>query len=315
MNDSLFSATTPVESSAYNTTLYLRDYRGFSVLGCYEQYQFCNPTLNDVCTPLAGQHTIGQFPFANISLNDRQGATQQLIWKLNNQNSLQDILLSLGISALNADNYVFGGYGLLSAALPSNQWNVEVIDWHNGIIANLQQLIVSFASGPVYADNEQYLTLPNTTAAHALCEYIKIRNASYSSFSVLGVVVILVAGCLIVLINLLLAPVTNFIRGKVNPNNYSRKEWIHGDFLQLLRMAFEGSGLGTWEGREASVPVTANGETFMLPVQGDAQVGRYPTDSKTTKSNSYEGNTVHQNGQFGPELKQGKSSLSHLFLC
>ena len=53
------------------------------------------------------------------------------------------------------------------------------------------------------------------------------------------------------------------------------------------------------------MPVAAYGDTFVLPVQGDGQVGSYISVMNPGKYDSYDGSPMGQDGQFSPAMKQG----------
>lgn len=95
-------------------------------------------------------------------------------------------------------------------------------------------------------------------------------TTKYSSFSVLGVGLILVIGGIIMILDLSLEPLIDWIqarRSKKKPNpsgTYARLEWNANSTLQLQRLAHEHVGVGTWSHGTWSHPVTAPGEKLAM---------------------------------------------------
>lgn len=89
----------------------------------------------------------------------------------------------------------------------------------------------------------------------------------YSSFSVLGVGLILAIGSLLILLDLFIECIVDSIqsrRSKTRPNptgTYARLEWEANTTLQLQRLAHEHIGVGNWrDAGWAQHPVTERGE-------------------------------------------------------
>lgn len=94
-------------------------------------------------------------------------------------------------------------------------------------------------------------------------------TTKYSSFSVLGVSLILSIGGLFILLDLGLPYVVDYIqvrRNKKHPNpsgTYARLEWDTNTTLQLQRLAHEHIGVGAWSSRWQH-PITAPGEKLAM---------------------------------------------------
>jgi hypothetical protein len=106
----------------------------------------------------------------------------------------------------------------------------------------------------------------------------KIMTTKYSSFSVLGVGLILVIGGGFIFLDLTLAYIVDYLsirRSKTHPNparTYARLEWDTNTTLQLQRLAHEQIGVGTWSSRWGH-PVTAPGEKLaMIDVDDEEHV-------------------------------------------
>ena len=71
--------------------------------------------------------------------------------------------------------------GSAQLPLPSDQWTLEVEDWHTTVMAMLQRSVVDFATGPSNTSWQQYIETPerNTTVAE-LCQLVRARtNGEY----------------------------------------------------------------------------------------------------------------------------------------
>jgi hypothetical protein len=234
------------------------------ILGCVEQHQLCNPSsLSETCTPLSGIDELwDDANIASINLSDAQLAIGQ---------RLQPVIASTGIwsqSWQDSDTLAKGSELLqssISLALPPDQWVLEVNNWHARLMAMVQVMIVRYATGPDDIEDVQFIDPPDSDAEAWMCANQKIGRTDYTSFSVLGIAVILAVGSAIIYVNLGLESLVRCSeRGarRTQGSEASGKslEWtLHGT-LQLQRMAFEGRDIGTWERLTDDVPVTARGE-------------------------------------------------------
>ncbi len=96
--------------------------------------------------------------------------------------------------------------------------------------------------------------------ANKIAETQKVHVADYISFSLFGVVFILVGGGTIIILSLILGPITSCLRKRRGYRPYANLEWTSNETLQLQRLAHEGIGLGAWSGTTETVPVTERGE-------------------------------------------------------
>ncbi|KAL8719745.1 MAG: hypothetical protein Q9225_003289 [Loekoesia sp. 1 TL-2023] len=269
VTDPLFTATLPgivLPSTDGNITYYSPDYT-VSVLGCTEQYQCCNPT-NAKCTSLSGSDIMSR-EVGSIGLNGAQGATfQSLSYALVTQ-SIYYSVSSRGASALRASD-TLSGSTFTQIGLPPTQWMTEVWSWFEVSMAKLQQLIVNYATGPSNVPEGTFLYKPSTSDETELCKRQKVRSPDgYISFSVLGIVIILVVGGLLIVINLVLDAIVGFLRRSLRWQDHKRLQWAMDEKLQLQRLAYQGVGQGTWSGAENFVPVTRRGELVKLPLAAE----------------------------------------------
>ena len=184
---------------------------------------------------------------------------------LNTYNSVN----SRGANALKASESVNNNFQI---QLPPTQWMTEVSNWFAISMAKLQQKTLQWATGPEYIPEGATLT----DVSHAdkyqarLCKNQKIRTSNdTTSFSVLGIAIILVVGSILILANLILDPLMGFIRRRLSWKDYKSLQWTVDGKLQLQRLAYEGAGQGEWRGGAASVPVTRRGDMLGMPMGVD----------------------------------------------
>ncbi|KAL9619316.1 MAG: hypothetical protein Q9160_006081 [Pyrenula sp. 1 TL-2023] len=121
----------PLSSTGKLSDLYYSD-RAVSVLGCLSKRQVCD-TVSARCSPLGNED--------NPSLTWSSEEQEKIFnfWMVSTQrNSIGaiDIPLSQGINSLKAHSSLFNG---LQGALPSDQWQQEVISWMSTSLADTQQ--------------------------------------------------------------------------------------------------------------------------------------------------------------------------------
>ncbi|KAF2837290.1 hypothetical protein M501DRAFT_197728 [Patellaria atrata CBS 101060] len=237
-----------------------------SVLGCTEQYQFCNAKRS--CTQLTGFHGIDPETVNGLELNEAQKDTFKLIMHVAYYMRLQILVFFLRSQALVAQQYLWG-HNFVSSALDQNQWHIEVENFHNMSLAALQRGIVDHASPPILqirpgVESTDYIVKPESDGERNHCGNQKIRSTAYSSFSVLGLSIIMVGGTFIILINLCLSGIVGWFQKR--HGSYRFFEWNQGDYLQLQRLAFEGANIGPWKGKDDAVPLTVHaGMRFRIP--------------------------------------------------
>ena len=171
---------------------------------------------------------------------------------------------SRGASALRASETVYGGIQV--AQLPDTQWMTDVSDWFAVSMAKLQQKTVQHATGPAYVPSGWALVKPRNKAEQNLCNNQKVRSQSgTTSFSVVGLAIILAVGGLLILAHLFLDILMEYIRRKWQWNEYKSLQWTLDGKFQLQRLAFEEAGQGTWSGGTSFVPVTKKGNRIGVP--------------------------------------------------
>lgn len=146
-----------------------------SVIGCKSQYQNCDQKLN-VCSPLSS--SLDMVNFANSIGGNR---TQAIGWVTATARQMTDAIAGLGSSSL-ASRFTLnrGSQG----PLPDNQWQLEVENWHNIMLASYQDSPVQSAKGPGDSGMLEYFwKRPETNDEEYFC-----RNQVCRKFTVCFIV-------------------------------------------------------------------------------------------------------------------------------
>ena len=234
-------------------------------MGCTQQHQYCNPTTG-ACTNLTGIIKLWRAfhtDTAMLSFNANQRAL--IAGNLNgtiSQNTFLASMLDLNVESLMALDSI-AGIGKISAPLSSYQWTIEVSHWFKILLANMQRLSVSYVTG-VHNDAVKYVERPTSTLGKALCMKQLIHDPSVVSFSVFGISLVSGIGLFIILLDFALPPFVGWIQKKSRRGLHRQREWHLNSTLQLLRLAFEKGGQGTWSKEDDTVPVTERGELLDL---------------------------------------------------
>lgn len=152
------------------------------VLECVSRHQFCNADSNSTqsqsgksnsgqsCTPLAGfdsavaaadavWQTDEQRHFFNASFN-------KILYAGTDISTLVSVA---GITSLKARDKLFSD---IQGPLPNNQWQVEVENWYDATLADLQRLTVEYATDFVERILLQLLRRSHTENEHQLCHNV-----------------------------------------------------------------------------------------------------------------------------------------------
>ena len=236
-----------------------------SVIGCSEEYRVCNPN-NGVCTPKMGNYQLQHALMANtdgLELNARQNVTAYRTVIASSSSSIYHATHTRGGGALRANE---GVSQLSQSALPNNQWHIEVGAWFDAGLSRLQALIQEYVTNPSNLVPGSYLMRFDEVPGNIWWEqcYSQLVNDSTdsSSFSVLGLAVLFIAGGLIILASLTMDTVIGFIQNKTKHGAHARMEWIIHDKLQMQRMLYRDMGLGVWHEGTQKIPVTAGRENW-----------------------------------------------------
>jgi hypothetical protein len=227
VDDPLFNAhnnSWDVGSNAKNFSTPTND---ISVLGCTEQYQFCN-TANSKCTRLTGLYAaLRTVENGDLQLSPQQAAIFRIVWKAAWSMVLQWATTIMDNALLLAQDFVFTMKSTTSSPLPDDQWVQEAHNLHNLSLAVLQRRINEFSSPENFdiRPGINSLTQINiTTDPHEMniCQRQKIRSTAHVSVSVLGMCIILGVGSILILLDWTLIQQVCIQKLTIGPSNLGR---------------------------------------------------------------------------------------------
>jgi hypothetical protein len=183
--DSWYRGTVPAGSQAYigsndSVTTYYPE-EAASLLGCIQQFQFCNPSLpyDRRCGPLASwaeslveaavlfnltaaQAFDDEFPSQKMGSRFKWLLTQLFHAATN----IHTILLNLGSKALDSQRLFSDGN---LPELPENQWQLDVSRFFAIFLASIQAAVVNSVLGPADRSLSQYHVLPPNKHVVDMC--------------------------------------------------------------------------------------------------------------------------------------------------
>lgn len=142
----------------FNFTLYTSSF-AYAGMSCMEQFTYCNPN-NGVCLPLGS--TSDSIPIMQLGLNAKQVETHTRIFWATQGASISNFLSNGGANLLQATASIVEG--VQDAALPDNQWEIEVSAMFDTNLARMQQAVLEFATGPANSDDHSPIVLKSQTA-------------------------------------------------------------------------------------------------------------------------------------------------------
>ncbi|KAH7324916.1 hypothetical protein B0I35DRAFT_509577 [Stachybotrys elegans] len=217
-------------------------------MGCVEQAQVC---AGGACTGLGPwQDVIAAIKDLNISSNF-YGDSYYLVFV----EFLTNVLDGLRGKSLSSR---FSAWNNLQSPPAANTWHLDVTHWFATILANLQIQLAEVPSGPNIHDPalEEWITRPDASERDGFCNSQKIHSTEYLSFSVLGIVIILLCGVLICAISVLIEPATTFFNRRLRPkaSRYAELEWRANHVLHLQRLGHEDEA--EWVQGPWRIPIT-----------------------------------------------------------
>ncbi|KAF2150220.1 hypothetical protein K461DRAFT_315187 [Myriangium duriaei CBS 260.36] len=262
--DPIFGATRPL----FNTTQldgtieeFYDSNKFIAAIGCMEQFQVCHPDGTG-CTPLDGIYPMLDRAIHNsVPFNPVQLVTAVRFATAASSTLVSNLLDGRGGSVLHVQEMV---HGLKQSALPSNQWMLEVLGWSQSSLAAMQQAFADYVAQPADIAGYHVQGWPDKVNQGMCHSQLTRTTNNTTSFSVLGVSIILGVGGLIVLVSLIIEPVVGFVRNKfMKASRYKQLNWILDDKFQIQRMMYEGAGMGgKWRNAKAAVPTTTEPVPF-----------------------------------------------------
>jgi hypothetical protein len=231
----LFEAHVPVDGNS----LFYAPTNELAVLGCTEQYQFCEPTTKK-CTNLSGLYAVlNSVKRGDIGLTERQQSTFSFVWEAAWGMSMQWTIRLINERVLLAQNWAFTVMASGSSALPPNQWQKESFNLHNLSLAMFQHRINQYASPETFelspgvrADAD--LDSPTDPNLLQICKSQRVLSPQHYSVSVLGMAIILCVGTLLIILD---QSVESIWFRYFNPSSGLAKmaDWTQTGTMQLHR--------------------------------------------------------------------------------
>jgi hypothetical protein len=231
----------------------------FAVLGCTEQYQFCEPQ-SQKCTDLGGIYAVQKaIKRGDLTLSDRQQAIFSIMWEAAWGIAWQWTIKLLKSRVLLAQDWVFTVVASGSSALPPKQWQQESFNLHNLSLALFQHRVNQYSSPDRFEVSpgkraDDHLDTPTDPNMLALCRRQRVLSAQHYSVSVLGMALILSIGSILILLDQSLETLWfQFF----NPQSRlaKRAEWTQTGTLQLHRQALEARSIGPWDRKNQEFPI------------------------------------------------------------
>ncbi|KAK7962064.1 uncharacterized protein PG986_002889 [Apiospora aurea] len=242
-----------------------------SLLGCTQQFQWCRDPAKGQCGNLEGRldalYSAAQW--FNLTTKDldpdrpvpKTKLGSLLMWAyfilVDDTTSLQGFISSLGPRSLASQNSVRQG---MVSGLQKNQWQLDVKQWWQILLAGFQARFVNTAQGSDILPNRPYTFKPASEYDWGFCRNQKIRSAQHASFSIFGLVFTYSMGALIVLISFAIAPILSLLQKRGWYNKYAYIEWEGHTAIQLHRVAQDQLGHGRWGHCDESIPITQQGD-------------------------------------------------------
>ena len=151
---------------------------------------------------------------------------------------------------------------------------LEVNHWFGLALTALQLQIVNYVTGDGTPSHNQYLEQVNSNSEW-MCHNQIVQRDDFTSFSILGIILILVLGGLFLVLDICLERLVVLWYQKVQPSKaWKLRAWRGNRPLQIQSQAFEARGLSTWDRTQGDVPVTKHSESFANPFFVSSPEGR-----------------------------------------
>jgi len=230
------------------------------VLGCLDRRLICNG--EDNCAVLSTNIT-------DMSLELQLSRGQAAI--LDRLSTNIDAARFMVSNIYQGDLFLANQLSLLGsiAALPDNQWQKELENWFQVGLTLLQLQTAQYVASTdgILNDTER---IPPSDENRWMCKSQMIVRDDYTSFSLLGIVIIILIGGSIILLNLFISPIFAALNARFFRTTSDTLEWETDGLLQLQRLAYENGGIGHWTTGKHEVPLSHSRSRFGLPLHKES---------------------------------------------
>jgi hypothetical protein len=151
---------------------------------------------------------------------------------------------------------------------------LEVNHWFGLSLTAIQLQIVNYVTGDGTPSHDKYLEQVDSDSEW-MCHNQIVQRDDFTSFSILGIILILVLGGLFLVLDVCLERLIVLWYQKFQPSKaWKLRAWRGNRPLQIQSQAFEARGLGTWDRTQGDIPVTKHPESFANPFFVSSPGGR-----------------------------------------
>lgn len=183
------------------------------------------------------------------------------------RNTMSSVPQFLGADSLLASSYAWQWSSLI---LPDDQWINELSNWFSTSLISLQLFSASY----VQSDTPQWNSfskIPPSAEEKWMCSNQIVNRDEYTSFSVLGLSIIIGVGCIIILVSFFLQRLVKLFEPNTPENRVRAQTWTELGLFQLQRKVL--GKPDAWDG-EGDVPTASSTERFEMDLRLPASPSR-----------------------------------------
>lgn len=167
---------------------------------------------------------------------------------------------------------------------------LEVDHWFGLAITAIQLQTVNYVLGDGRPSHNKYMKKVEGDGEW-MCHNQMVQRDDFTSFSYLGIVLILLLGSLFIIIDVYIETLITFWYHDIQPNKaWKLRAWRGHRPLMIQSQVLEAKGLGgTWERRASEIPVTKPQETFVCPFSVTTKEDILRRESKTNTIRWWQG--------------------------
>ena len=148
-------------------------------------------------------------------------------------------------------------------SLPSNQWQIELQNWHAAVLSTLQERLTMHVIGPSDQSTQQFVLAPEVDAAKSVCRAQRVRvGQDFNNVSMFGLLFVLIGGAMVILTSVCLDSIVGLVVKLTKSTKVAKgqESWFLDDVLQIQRLAYKGQTFWNWYGDTAGeTPIPEEG--------------------------------------------------------
>lgn len=222
-----------------------------------------------------GAYTSGQ---SQLGLNAAQNVTMEILY-----HTVRFWGASILVNAMSSPPNLLALDDLemyIQSALPDNQWQAEVMNWHATALVNIQDWLLLRVIGPQDPAARQFINRPATGAEDAVCKAQRVRvGQGFNNISLFGLVFVLAFGVITTVLSVFMSEIIALFDKCTRGRPKGPRSWNRDDVLQVQRLAYQGQLDGPWEKTNEPVPIMTTGRGL-----GPLKEELLPSQSSKAKS-------------------------------